>query len=534
MYNKFYGFAENPFEEIPNHRFLYLTSNHRETIASMIDGIINRRGYISVTGEVGTGKTTLIRFLLNKLDTEERVKTALIFHPTITFKELLKRILLELDLEVVKPSKMDLLHQLNEYLIQMIARHETLVVIIDEAQDLPKEVMGELGMLSKLEAFQIIFVGQPEFEDKLNSPGLRQLKQRIRIKCQTRALTGEESIDYINHRLRLVGSSSSQMFTPKAISMICSHARGIPRIINILCDNAFLMGYGLSQKRIDVDIIPEVIKDIEGPSSQKSILSSITTALREFRPSPIRLKLSYKKACLAILSLLCLGGLILLTQGYLQRRPTKTWNVVSFKSVHVDTQPSSTSPFPQETKESNLKGESPHAIGISSELPQPVTLPFASAPSMSELDELKEVVTVKEGETLSYLAQKYYRRTNTTLVTLILDFNPEITNADFIKTNQKIKIPKITEELLITQSADYTYKIHVGTFKNAGFVRFYSSEATLKGKEIKIFPRKVSPQGSWYQVMVGTFGHKDECLKVIDKLKEKGLLPAFGGILKTE
>jgi len=150
------------------------------------------------------------------------------------------------------------------------------------------------------------------------------------------------------------------------------------------------------------------------------------------------------------------------------------------------------------------------------------------------LDELKEVVTIKGGETLSYLAHKYYHRTNTTLITLILDFNPEITNADLIQVNQKIRIPKITEELLITQSADYTYKIHVGTFENAEFVRFYSSEAALKGKEIKIFPRKVSPQGSWYQVMVGTFDHKDECLKVIDKLKEKGLLPAFGGILKTE
>jgi phage tail protein X len=242
------------------------------------------------------------------------------------------------------------------------------------------------------------------------------------------------------------------------------------------------------------------------------------------------LRLSLKNACLAILSLLCLGGLIFLTQGYLQRRPTKTLS----KSVHVDTQPSSTSPFPQETGGSHPKGESPHTIGTSSELPQPVTPPFASAPSMSKLDELKEVVTVKEGDTLSYLAHKYYRRTNTTLVTFILDFNSEITDVDLIEVNQKIKIPEITEELLITQSADYTYNIHVGTFENAGLVRFYSNEPAFKGKEIKIFPRKVSPRASWYQVTVGTFGHKDECLEVIGKLKEKGVLPAFGGVPKTE
>jgi type II secretory pathway predicted ATPase ExeA/phage tail protein X len=534
MYNKFYGFSQKPFELLPDPRFLFLTTSHREIIASIMDGIRNRRGFISITGETGTGKTTLIRFLLGKLEVEEKVKTVLIFHPTITFKELLENILLELDLEVMKASKGALLRQLNEYLTQMIPKNEVLVVIIDEAQGLSREVMGELGMLPKLATFQVLFVGQPKFEDKLNSQGLGQLRQRIGIKHQISLLNKRESEDYIDHRLRLVRSSSAEKFTQKAISLICSHAQGIPRIINNLCDNAFLLGYGLSQERIDVDVIREVIKDIEGPTSEKTILSSITTALRKFGPFPIRLEFSPKRASQAILSLLCLGGLIFMTQGYLQRRPTKTWNVESSKSVHVDTQPSSTSPFPQETKESKLKGESPRASGISSEFPQPVTLPFASAPSISELDELKEVATIKEGETLSYLAQKYYRRTNTTLIALILDCNPEITNADLIQVNQKIKVPKITEELLITQSADNTYKIHVGTFENAGFVRFYSSEATLKGKEIRIFPRKVSPQGSWYQVMVGTFDHKDECLKVIDKLKEKELLPAFGGILKTE
>jgi len=293
------------------------------------------------------------------------------------------------------------------------------------------------------------------------------------------------------------------------------------------------MGYSLSQKKVDVDIIHQVIKDYEGPSSGKTILPAMTTALREFRPFPIRLELTSKRASLAILSLICLGGTIFLTQGYIQRRPTKTWDVESSKSVLVDTQPFPTSPFPQETKESNLKGESPPASAITPKFSQPVSLLFASEPSIIELDELKDV-TVKEGESLSYLAQKYYGRTNTTLVTFILDYNPEITNADLIQVNQKIKIPKITEELLITQSADYTYKIHVGTFENVGFVRVYSSEATLKRKDIKIFPRKVSPQKSWYQVMVGTFDHKDECLKVVDKLKEKGLLPAFGGILKSE
>lgn len=244
-------------------------------------GIRNRRGFISITGEVGTGKTTLIRFLLGKLEVEEKVKTVLIFHPTITFKELLGNILLESDLEVMEASKGALLRRLNEYLTQMIRKNEVLVVIIDEAQGLSREVMGELGILPKLATLQVVFFGQPGFEDKLNSQGLGQLRQRIGIKHQISRLSKRESEDYIDHRLRLVRSSSIEKFTQKAISLICFHARGIPRVINNLCDNAFLTGYALSQERIDVDIIREVIKDVEGSSSGKTILSSITTVLTD-------------------------------------------------------------------------------------------------------------------------------------------------------------------------------------------------------------------------------------------------------------
>jgi LysM repeat protein len=158
-------------------------------------------------------------------------------------------------------------------------------------------------------------------------------------------------------------------------------------------------------------------------------------------------------------------------------------------------------------------------------------LPFLQE---SELNKHNELVTVEKGQTLSFLAQKYYHTVNTTLVALILDFNPEITNANLIMVDQKIKIPKMTEELLIMLSTDHTYKIHLGTFKNPKFVRFYKDESALKGKAIEIFPRKVSPQDTWYRVVAGPFGNKEECLEVIDQFKEKGLLPVFGGILKME
>jgi hypothetical protein len=151
-----------------------------------------------------------------------------------------------------------------------------------------------------------------------------------------------------------------------------------------------------------------------------------------------------------------------------------------------------------------------------------------------EKQQFMEVKVVHRGEFLFSLARKYYHMTNTTLIALILDCNPEITNIHLISLNQKIKIPKITEELLIMQYNDHTYKIHVGTFQNSSFVRFYRNEPVLKGKVIEVFSQKVSPKDNWYRLVVGPFAHKDDCLKVIDQLKGKGLLPVFGGILKAE
>jgi general secretion pathway protein A len=179
MYNDYYGFSEEPFNVTPDPRFLYLTPSHREALASMMYGIKERKGFISITGEVGTGKTTLVHTLLMQLD--ERVKSVFIFHTHISFEELLKTVLTELDIPVVDQGKAGLLHALNENLIRRLSQNENVALIIDEAQNLGKEVLEELRQLSNLETprsklLQIILVGQPELEAKLNSPELRQLK----------------------------------------------------------------------------------------------------------------------------------------------------------------------------------------------------------------------------------------------------------------------------------------------------------------------------------------------------------------------
>ena len=265
MYAQFYNFSEKPFNPNPDPKFLYLTPSRREALASMIYGVNERKGFISITGEVGTGKTTLIYTLLNNLN--EKVKPIIIQHTMITFEQLLKTILRKLGVPIDDEDKTALLHKLSEYLTQALSQGETLAIIIDEAQNLPTKTMEELRMLSNLETckmklIQILLVGQPELDAKLASEELRQLKQRIGIRRQIIPLSKKESREYIEHRLSLVGSSRSKVFTSEAISSICKHAMGIPRTINILCDNALLIGYGLSQKKIGAKIVNEVIDDM--------------------------------------------------------------------------------------------------------------------------------------------------------------------------------------------------------------------------------------------------------------------------------
>ena len=346
-----------------------------------------------------------------------------------------------------------------------------------------------------------------------------------------------ESKAYIDHRLRLVGSSSSDVFTLGAISMICRHAQGIPRVMNVLCDNAFLIGYGLARKRVDVDIIRQVIKEIDGLSLQQTTLSSISTAIRKLCLSPLRPSLFLNRASLAILSLLCVGVLILLGYGSLQRRPVTTRNIDDIKNRQKDIEHSSRLPSPLKVREEGSKNDArPHAgepKPVSPELLQSVSRPADSRIRTIGGNKLKEVVAVGAGQTISSLAQKYFGMANSTFVDLILDFNPEITNVHLITVNQRIKIPIITEELLILGSFDRAYKIHAGTFFDPDIARAYRDEPALKGKEIEILPRKVSPQETWHRVVIGNFDSKEEALKVIDLLKGRGLLPISGVIQRS-
>ncbi|HEY7318198.1 MAG TPA: AAA family ATPase [Candidatus Binatia bacterium] len=267
LYQTHFGLNQAPFNITPDPSFLYLSGSHREGLAQLSYGIRAKKGFVVLTGEVGTGKTTLIHALLNDLNGS--CQTGLIFSTIVSPVDLLRSVCEEFGLiEPKKPAREihDYLVSLNEFLLENYRRGENCALIIDEAQNLSAEILESIRLLSNFETskdklLQILLVGQPELAVRLNSSELRQLKQRITLRHHLRALSLEECCEYVENRLKVAGGDGG-IFTSNALESVYSYSRGIPRIVNVLCDNALLTGYALGRKEIDPGIIREVAEDL--------------------------------------------------------------------------------------------------------------------------------------------------------------------------------------------------------------------------------------------------------------------------------
>jgi type II secretory pathway predicted ATPase ExeA len=287
MYREYFGFSEDPFNLTPDPDFLFLATSHRQGLSSMMSGIERRMGLITIMGDVGTGKTTLIYTLLK--DLKDKLKIVFIFNPRLTFKQLFKAILEELKVPVGRENTYTLLQKFKLFLRERMAEDETVVIIIDEAHQLSGKVLSNLGWFLEedypaLKLLQILLVGQPELESKLDSEELRLLKKKITIQYRLLPLNREESKGYIDHRLKVVGSSSSKIFTPEAIDLICEFAEGTPRVINKICDGALFAGYDASTQIIDAKIIKDVIAQEELTYEEEVISEEEVVAEKEETP----------------------------------------------------------------------------------------------------------------------------------------------------------------------------------------------------------------------------------------------------------
>ena len=274
MYTKFYRLDEKPFEITPDPRFLYVTENHKEALAHLIYGIREKKGLTVITGEVGTGKTTLIHTLLKRLNrVDENTRIAYVFNPKLDSADFLQYICEDLGLRVPKRSKGEYIARLNRFLLDSYAQNRNMVLIIDEAQKLDPELLEEVRLLTNLETatrklLQIILIGQPELSELLNRPQCLPLKQRISLRYHLNPLNKEETKEYVKRRLRIAGLVNPNIFSRKAIDEIYLYSKGIPRSINIVCDNALLRGYAADQKTIGDKIVREVVSNLEGQVSK--------------------------------------------------------------------------------------------------------------------------------------------------------------------------------------------------------------------------------------------------------------------------
>jgi len=266
MYTNYFGFCEKPFTLTPNPRFIFLSKNHKEAFAHLLYGINNHYGFIALIGEIGAGKTTVLRTLLGQLQ-EANYRSALIFNPCLTGIELLRSINNEFDIPSNYQHANELLAELNRFLLAENAEGRTVVLVIDEAQNLRPEVLEQIRLISNLETendklIQIILAGQPELERLLERPDLRQLDQRIAVRYKLKSLSMDETRIYISHRMEVAGETGGVSFSNAAIRLIYLSTRGTPRTINILSDRALLVAYGDERRRIDTAIVIRAIREL--------------------------------------------------------------------------------------------------------------------------------------------------------------------------------------------------------------------------------------------------------------------------------
>jgi type II secretory pathway predicted ATPase ExeA len=267
MYKEFFGLRANPFNVNPDPRYLFLTRHTEEALACLTYGIQSRKGFVLLTGEVGTGKTTLINKLLEWLRLQQ-VATAFVFNSRFNVPQFLDYMMADFGIPCDSRSKSQILLRLYNWLLDRYRTGETAVLIIDEAQNLSDELLEEIRLMTNLETsteklLQIVLVGQPELDQKLKRPHLRQLRQRLTLRAKTHALTMDETRSYVAQRLRIAGSSGQQVFDPEALSAIYLYSGGIPRVVNLICEHCLVSAFVDQQKMVTQNIVEAVALDFD-------------------------------------------------------------------------------------------------------------------------------------------------------------------------------------------------------------------------------------------------------------------------------
>ena len=419
-------------------------------MAGIIYGIKQKKGFVAITGDVGVGKTTVLRTYLESAE-KSQLKIVYVFNARLTFEGLIRTIFQELGITVNTDDTMEMVNQLYEFLIAEYKLGNSVVLVVDEAQNMPIETLENLRMLSNLETskdklIQIVLAGQPEFEEMLNLSRLRQLRQRIAVRSRILALTEEESLDYIKHRLQMVGSNHSLVFTKGALKKILMESRGIPRVINILCDNSLITGFGYQQKPVSAKIVREVIADFRGEKR---------------RPFP-----KWQVAGGVAVIVIAVG--LYAFSPYLKGATnwfSKSWRTTEGQQEEgpLDTRRGQGRSLPQEKHEGDrdimqgqilddTKAKVTSRIGQNADISSGATHKdthsntsdsgsSGARVSRSKLSNTARTRVIRKGDTLNELIQEEYGRTDEKLIEAVKQSNPKIVNPDLIMSGSKIVLP---------------------------------------------------------------------------------------------
>jgi len=425
MYLDFYHLKKAPFHITPDPEFLFLSPSHKAALGALVYGIEERQGFVALIGEVGLGKTTILRSYLERVD-QSQLKPIYIFNSNVSFSDLLKTLCREFGIEVLTEDVADTVNRLHQVLIEEYKQGRNVALIVDEAQHMPIETLEHLRMLSNLETstqklIQIVLVGQPEFDAKLDNHALRQLQQRLVIRGTISPLTDEESHDYIIYRLAKVVTVDAPIFTKGALREIIKHAQGTPRVINVLCTNALIQGFGYRKRPISRKIVKEVIADYAGKKPQRRwrrwpVLAGITALLAVlFWFSP------YQESALSHINLA---------------------RVMQFMQPSVAPRLSPPPETPA-TVHDSLPTVSASAPAPAVPPPRPTVSPPSPEVSQPTPAVPATVRTVKRGDQIVRIALEEYGSSNRAVLEWIQKHNPQLRNLNRVETGTQLTLPPL-------------------------------------------------------------------------------------------
>ena len=514
MYERYYGLAESPFALTPDPRFLYLTDVQREAFASAVYGIQARRGFVLILGEVGTGKTTLIRYLLGRLPAD--VQTVLVFQPVGTLEELLHVVLRDLGVASDSRRRVDMIDALNDHILAEAGAGRSLALIIDEAQQLPATVLEELRLLSNIETadaklLQVVLVGQPELADKLARPGLRQLRQRIGLIARLQALTARETARYVEHRLAVAGRRGGPLFTRPALARVYRASGGVPRLVNVVCDKALVLAYAASARRVRARTVRRVVEDwavFERRGARLRAPSPWAERARGTRRPVIRLAAGLAASVAAALAWLQLGG-------YDHARLALRGPAAIAAGTPV------LEPAPDGPGTAAPAARVPAPVEASGGPATPPEEPAASTaagagnggPNGGPRDSAPTDLVVIPGDTLVRLVSQVYGRADDTLLDRVQAANPGLRSIDRIVIGRRLHFPRVDAAAMVERAGPAEHVLHLLTLPAGDLARVEALRRGLEegGRRVSLVAVHLTGgRETWYRVVVGGFANPEQ------------------------